>query len=90
MKCYMCAADATTREHVPPKSFFPRGHRDNLVTVPSCVAHNHDQSLDIEYVRTLIAGFYGTNARQNRHLKLSKDPLTAIRRCSIRLLVILS
>jgi hypothetical protein len=59
----MCSADATTREHVPPKSLFPKGYRENLTIVRSCVTHNHDQSLDIEYARNLITGFYGVNAQ---------------------------
>jgi len=72
MKCYMCDANATTREHVPPKSFFPKGHRGNLVTVPSCVTHNHDQSQDIEYVRNIIAGFYGTNVQAEQTFEVAK------------------
>jgi hypothetical protein len=59
----MCDAEASTREHVPPKAFFPSGYRQNLVTVPSCEVHNHDQSLDIEYARNVITGFYGANAQ---------------------------
>jgi hypothetical protein len=57
----MCDADETTREHVPPKSFFPKGYRENLVTVPSCSAHNNDLSMDVEYVRNIISPFNGTN-----------------------------
>jgi len=57
----MCDAEATTREHVPPKSFFPDGYRKDLITVPSCPAHNHAQSLDIEYARNIVAGFDGVN-----------------------------
>jgi hypothetical protein len=72
MKCYTCGAEATTREHVPPRSFFPKGRRQNLLTVPSCYVHNHDQSLDIEYVRNLISGFYGTNAEAERTFEIAK------------------
>lgn len=68
----MCCAEGTTREHVPPKSFFPLRYRANLVTVPSCRAHNHDQSLDIEYVRNLIAAFYGVNAQGEEALEAAK------------------
>jgi len=59
--CYMCAADATTREHAPPRSFFPSGFRDGLVTVPSCPGHNNDNSADVEYVRNVIVGAYPVN-----------------------------
>ena len=53
-KCYMCDADGVTREHVPPLSFFPKGFRTNLWTVPSCAAHNLDNAPDVEYVRNVI------------------------------------
>jgi hypothetical protein len=54
MPCYMCELMATTREHVPPRSFFPQGFRTNLWTVPSCERHNLDNSMDVEYVRNVI------------------------------------
>jgi hypothetical protein len=59
--CYMCDSPATTREHVPPKSFFPRGHRNMLITVPSCARHNSDNSMDVEYVRNLLTGEKNVN-----------------------------
>ena len=61
-KCYMCDADGITREHVPPLSFFPKGHRHNLFTVSSCSEHNHSNSLDVEYVRNVIVSQISTNA----------------------------
>ena len=60
-KCYMCDAAGDTREHVPPKSFFPRARRANIWSVPSCPAHNIDNSSDVEYVRNAICIHYGTN-----------------------------
>lgn len=54
-KCYMCIESGTTREHVPPYSFFPEGCRTNLITVPSCPKHNNHNSKDVEYVRNIIA-----------------------------------
>ena len=56
--CYMCDAEATGREHVPPRCFFPKakdspdGHdyRQNLVTVPSCDEHNQEKSKNDEYL----------------------------------------
>lgn len=62
MECYMCDEEATTREHVPPKSFFPEEYRDNLITVPSCYTHNHENSPDIEYAKNVISVSNGTNA----------------------------
>lgn len=58
----MCDAEGTTREHVPPFSFFPKGHRQNLFTVPSCPEHNNNNSLDVEYVRNVIVSHISTNA----------------------------
>lgn len=40
LKCYMCECEGTTKEHVPPRCFFPKQKRVNLFTVPSCKKHN--------------------------------------------------
>ena len=60
-RCYACEFKATTREHVPPKAFFPDGFRDGLVTVSSCDRHNLDNSMDVEYARNVIASSRGIN-----------------------------
>lgn len=57
----MCAAEGLTREHVPPRCFFPKPYPKNMVTVPSCQMHNNDISKDVEYVRNIIAGSEGIN-----------------------------
>lgn len=54
-KCYACNAVATSKEHVPPKSFFPENYRANLITVPSCNKHNNVNSKDVEYVYSYIS-----------------------------------
>src|ERR1700684_1978190 len=59
--CYMCDSVAVTREHAPPKSFFPSTLRSSLITVPSCDAHNSDNSLDVEYVRNVLSSQHGAN-----------------------------
>lgn len=61
-KCYMCDMPGATREHVPPLSFFPAGHRMNLITVPSCTEHNSKYSKDVEYVRNVIVQNSGNNS----------------------------
>ena len=48
--CYLCRRPARTREHVPPKSFFPRGGNLQLMTVPSCEEHNNAKSDDDQYL----------------------------------------
>lgn len=60
--CYMCDRVATTREHAPPRSFFPRDRRVNVIKVPSCTTHNNDNHLDVEYARNLIASDIHVNA----------------------------
>lgn len=56
--CYMCEATATSVEHVPPRCLFPEQKdlpsgvnlRKQLITVPSCEAHNTSKSKDDEYL----------------------------------------
>lgn len=63
-KCYCCEKEATTKEHVPPKCFFPQrkhlpknspDYRQNLITVPSCPEHNNSRSNDDQYTAIVIA-----------------------------------
>lgn len=62
--CYRCSAVATTREHIPPKSFFPRGGNLQLKTVPSCTTHNNEKSGDDQYLLSHIC----MNAALNNNL----------------------
>jgi len=59
--CYACEREATTVEHCPPKSLFPAGQREQLLTVPSCAEHNNDNSKDVEYVRNALTTLWGAN-----------------------------
>jgi hypothetical protein len=68
-KCYMCNAAGTTREHVPPDCFFPKGYRENLITVPSCPGHNTNNSKDVEYVRNIIVTHFSTNDLARGHFQ---------------------
>lgn len=56
--CYMCSDKAVSKEHFPPKVFFPkedRQHiREGLTKVPSCAIHNNHKSSDDMYVLTCI------------------------------------
>jgi hypothetical protein len=58
--CYMCERPATTREHAPPRCFFPdfkdvgRDLRRNLISVPSCKDHNTAKSHDDQYVMAMV------------------------------------
>ncbi|MBC7285012.1 hypothetical protein [Hoeflea sp.] len=52
--CFRCEAEATTREHFPPKAFFPKGGNLQLKTVPACSKHNNGKSGDDMYVLVQI------------------------------------
>lgn len=50
-RCYFpgCESHANTKEHIPPKSFFPDSKKNNLLTVKSCKAHNNEKTKDDIY-----------------------------------------
>ena len=65
--CYECGVplnkESLTKEHVPPKSFFPKSDRDSLITVPACVKHNGGKSDDDEYFFQIICMQIQANAK---------------------------
>ena len=75
--CYWCGGLATSREHVPPKCLFPEekdlkaitqnNYRKNLITVPSCDAHNLRKSNDDEYLMVCLASLVGNNVEAYLH-----------------------
>lgn len=56
VNCYFqgCAEKGTTKEHIPPRSFFPDGEKTNLLTVRSCEKHNGAKSKNDLYVLAQI------------------------------------
>lgn len=63
IQCYCCEEIATTRDHIPPKCFFPQkkhlssvspDYRSQPITVPACSAHNNSRSCDDEYTAAVI------------------------------------
>ncbi|PCK92031.1 hypothetical protein [Pseudomonas viridiflava] len=56
MKCYFqgCSEEGTTKEHIPPRSFFPEGEKLQLLTVRSCKKHNNAKSTNDLYVLAQI------------------------------------
>ena len=59
--CIYCGKNpASTRDHVPPKSFFPRPRPANLITVPSCEDCNNVFGKDDERVRNIITSIHTT------------------------------
>jgi hypothetical protein len=59
--CYWCGCPASSREHVPPLSFFPKGKRTNLITVPSCYSHNEALSAHDEAFRFYVQACSGSS-----------------------------
>ncbi len=56
MKCYYqgCTRKGITKEHIPPRSFFPKGEKEQLLTVKSCEIHNNRKATDDQYVLAQI------------------------------------
>jgi len=56
MTCYFqgCNEKGITKEHIPPRSFFPDGEKEQLLTVKSCERHNNAKSKDDLYVLAQI------------------------------------
>ena len=50
-KCYICGKPATTFDHIPPKSLFPKDFQYKGVKVPACKGCNNATSKDDEYLR---------------------------------------
>lgn len=67
MGCYICDREKESVEHAPAKCFFPKGKRENLITVDSCSKHNEDTSKDDEYVRNIIAMAVSNNDVAYQH-----------------------
>jgi len=56
MRCYFqgCDEKGVTKEHIPPRSFFPDGEKYQLLTVKACEKHNNAKSKDDLYVLAQI------------------------------------
>src|SRR4030095_14069522 len=61
--CYRCDAESVSQEHAPPRCLFPASkdvedgtdYRRDLITVPSCAAHNMSYSKNDEYFMVVCA-----------------------------------
>lgn len=72
-RCYFqgCGSAGVTKEHIPPRSFFPDGRREQLLTVPACKVHNNDKSTDDQYVLAQIC-LNTSPANESRDVFLGK------------------
>ncbi len=69
--CTICAQrEATTRDHIPPKSIFPRPLPVDLITVPSCDTCNNEASVHDEQFKVFISfGIIEPNELTERTLR---------------------
>lgn len=52
--CYACTAQASSKDHCPPKLVFPADMRVDLIKVPACEQHNQAVSADDEYAAHVL------------------------------------
>lgn len=53
--CVYCdEQEGTTRDHVVPRSVFPRPLPGNMLTVPACLPCNGDKARDDDYLRDIL------------------------------------
>lgn len=71
--CFMCEQPATTKDHIPPRCFFPEGkdvkadYRKNLIAIPACDSHNLKTSKDDEYLMGVVAFHWRNNPVAYEH-----------------------
>ncbi|RJP94847.1 MAG: hypothetical protein C4518_02465 [Desulfobacteraceae bacterium] len=79
--CIYCGGkEATTRDHVPPKSFFAKPRPSNLITVPSCNDCNCEYGKDDERIRNLIISIDTTEIHPMVKGKIDKKRDRSFRR----------
>ena len=73
MTCYFqgCKEKGVTKEHIPPRSFFPEGEKEQLLTVKSCKKHNNAKSKDDLYVLAQIC-MNASPSNRAREVSLNK------------------
>lgn len=69
IKCAICGIrEATSRDHIPPKSIFPKPWPNDLITVPACYQCNSGSSPDDEEFKVGISLLAGTETSLTRQL----------------------
>ena len=71
MQCYYqgCTKKGITKEHIPPRSFFPKGEKEQLLTVKSCEIHNNRKATDDQYVLAQICMSASSSNREREIFK---------------------
>lgn len=80
--CVYCTLNpGDTRDHIPPKSFFPSPLPSDLITVPCCLACNSKFAKDEEYVRAILSSTWNHEGENSPAFKVwdSKVKRSALR-----------
>ena len=68
-KCYWCGKAAIGVEHVPPQNLFPKGYREQLITVDACNEHNQELSKIDERIRVHMLSISHKSEIARKHFK---------------------
>ena len=79
--CVYCQSQKDlTRDHIPPRSFFPKPRPTNLITVPCCIECHRGFTQDDEYLRNLLIfvdgneGHPAAEALRSKGVRSLEDP----------------
>jgi len=85
MGCYLCGdLNPSTKDHIPPRGFFPEPRPSNLITVPCCASRNNAFAKDDEAVRAWFSASLGATPAGDWILTNKVVPGTMIRSPAFR------
>ena len=85
--CIYCGKrEATERDHVPPKCFFPRPWPNDLITVPSCSICNRSFGKIDEFIRDVFISLDTTESKPELATVRAKMRRSMLREKSSRLI----
>ena len=91
-QCVYCGEiEATTKDHVIPKTLFTKPYPSNLITVPACLGCNNAKSLDDDFLRDwLTVDLIGSQSPTAREIFDTKVMGSVARNSSVVARTILS
>ena len=86
--CIYCGErEATERDHIPPKCFFPEPLPNDLITVPSCSVCNREYGKIDEFIRDVLISLNTTENKQELDSVRAKLHRSMLRKESAKLLM---
>jgi len=83
--CAICGTNqGTTRDHVPPKSIFPKPRPSNLITVPACIECNNGASVYDDLFKVFLS-LQATESNEMARRLFEEKTLKTLRRNSVLL-----